>query len=255
MFNYKGKVYTLSSNGNSIRYKVKVHTSKYPSSSFSSINLCIFGEEKSFLKSIQPYPLLETLNACVYTFDGPNIGNVSSILVAPQEGTLQVDLIELSVNDGEAIVFPCFETVGKRGSRGAISSDSQEMKLSKQRKLANDLDYLTLKNTINFESLQLSILGTSIMAAAFGLNVAASFSIGGITSMVYMLMLQNDIENITKDKIRAQSIPRIVFIALATSSFMKHVDGNNLYFLSGLSGFFMYKIAILLHALRSRKTK
>lgn len=225
---------------------------KDPSSIYSGVNVCLLGTKNnhSLLERLQPVPILQKGVTHTHVFDAPDIGEIQALMIAPENGSLAVEKIDVYVNDVLSRRFMLHEEIGGRGKDGAALI-KPSLVLTPELKHQYDLDYIELKNKINFGTLHLSIIGSIVTGCALGLQKALVFSIGGFLAMVYVQLLQYEVDRLgTKNSaiVMNATIRLAILFSVATGLVARHHDEivqDNSEFIIGLLGFVMYKISLM----------
>lgn len=235
------------------KYAVKIKLYKNPSSIYTGVNVCMLGSNngRSIMEHIKPTTTLFDKDIeHVYVFDAPDIGEIDGLMIAPETGTLAIERVDVMVNDELKRRFMGHEEIGGRGNDGAALL-TPSLILTPEMKAKYDLEYLDLKNKINFGTLRLSLVGTVITACALGPSKAVVFSIGSILAMVYVQLLQYEMDRFGKRNqgVVMNTTARLALLfSVATALVVNHHDAimqDNSEFIIGLLGFVMYKLSMI----------
>jgi hypothetical protein len=220
----------LNSSGN-IKYSLKCVSSK-PLLSYKRFNVCIIDEnENAILKS-----MIHSGNYDEHhEFYGPIIGNVNRLLIAPEDDTWTLDNVKLEIDNDKSIEFEC------NGETDLYPI--KEKIFDAKKKEDNDKEYLKLKTNILFNTVLLVSIGSIIDD-----KYSDPFIIGGVIGLIYIQLLQQEIDIIERSK-NAHSGRLLITLFLASiflynSKQVIHDDYS--VFLYGFLGFLMYRVGVLI---------
>lgn len=234
-----------------VTYSVTLQTYKLPQNWYSGINICILGKNNTaFLHRIQPYPIIQKGRPHTTTFDAHDVGDIDAIIVAPETGSLALDEVQVAVPSREIHSrFLCGEEIGGHHSHEGAAFLKPMFKLTPEKKAEYDLDYLNMKNALNFGTLQLAVLGSVLTGCALGLPKALAFSLGALLSMSYFQMLQYEVDRIGEKHSFLPSVARLAVLFATAGAIVAHYHNDiiqdNSYFIIGFLGFITYKISIM----------
>lgn len=252
MFNLGDKSYKLVSKSAPplVTYSVTLHTFKQPQSMTSGVNICILGGNRALLHRIAPYPIIDKGRPHTNTFEACDVGEVEGILIAPENGSLALEEVGVSIHEKEQMVrFLYGEEIGGRHNSDGAAYLKPLLKITPEKKAEYDFQYLDLKNKLNFGTLQLAILGTFVTGGALGLSKALAFSFGTLLSMSYFQMLQFEVDNIGNTSQFVTTTTRLATLfgvaGFIVAQYHDQIVADNSYFIIGFLGFLTYKISIM----------
>lgn len=217
-----------------IKYSLKCVSSK-PLLSYKRFNVCIIDENKNaILKS-----MIHSGNYEDYQeFYGPKLEKINRLLISPEDDAWILDGVKLEINNNQTIEF---DSNMKINLFPLI-----ENAIDAKKKDNNDKEYLKFKMSILFNTTILVSVGSII-----DIRYTAPFIIGGIIGLLYMYLLQQEIDMIENtQKTKNIHSGRLLIILVGTSIILNNnkqiLHNDYLIFLSGFSGFLMYRIGVLI---------
>jgi len=225
-------------NNNSIKYSLRLKTIK-SLNIYEGINICLIdNNENAYLKRLTN---ISYNNDNIYEFDGPIINSITNILVSSESkcpNIINLELIYLNNN----IKFNCInDTIYFK----------PQIKLNPEMGLIYNKNYLELKNNITINTIKLILLGTFITIILYNIDYGYSFFIGGNLGLIYINLLEYNIDNIEKQKLSLinNGILRLLIIFILSTFIITKYNTNiledHILLLIGIIGFMMYKIALI----------
>lgn len=220
------------------KYSLRIVSSK-PSTQYKRYNVCIIDTTQNAILK----PLIHSGKYDDYhEFYGPVLEEIERILVAPEDENWSLQLVELDLNDVKTEFYP---------ENGGLSVDYiRREPFSAEKKELYDKEYCELKSRILQNTKTLVILG-SILESVIDYRSGIAFGVGGFLGVMYLSLLQQDIDMIEKTR-NAQSgrlvlVASMLFLILYNNKDIVHAD--SFVFLSGFLGFFMYKLGVVVSIL------
>ncbi len=240
-------------------YTLKLRVNK-PFMLYKGINVCIMNEQgDAILQRLTNTSLnFETS----YSFSGPDIGSISMIMVTPEDDSLHLKdmLINLENQDKiENYEFIYENVVGGGRGNSSVACMKPQIYSDVDMKPIYDEEYKNLKDNVLLQTSELTIIGTLIMSCISGMDAGYSFGIGGMLGLLYMKLLQTEIDIIEKksSNIFGNSSSRLALIiclvAAIVTKYKEEIHEDKLLFLDGVLGFCMYKVALIESYIKTKK--
>ncbi len=240
----------LSFTDTNTKYKVKLFVKK-PPVIYSGINICMINQNGDALlkqETIKSYEMEHD-----FIFDGPDIGNISSILLSQDNDKLYLKDVSINIQNDDRYVDYKFNIINDKNISCTymipfIAGDNIDMKP------VYDAEYKVLKDNILYESFELTVLGTILVSVISSIESGYAFGIGGSIGLLYMKLLQSEIDVIEKKKgpnVSRLALVLCLVVAILTK-YKEQIHEDQMLFINGVIGFFMYKIAIIESYLKNR---
>lgn len=239
------------------RYVVRFRSRNPPAYS-DGVNVCFVNEHGDALLKRLSWTGREECNE--HIFNGPDIRNVSNLLVAPETGTWHVKDIQVSVSHVENEVlqymfsynFSYDNEIGKRGGDMAavlvpqLMPDAKELEALKH---VSDAEYVFIKEHMITTMTELTLIGALITTGIGGIDKGYAFALGGSVGLLYLFMLQKGVDDVGKMNVFGGSALRLGALSvLAAGIVHKHdaqIASDHWFFGMGILGFLMYRLAMV----------
>lgn len=229
------------------RYILKLRLKKYPQP-YTRLNVCMIQEdETAFLTQI----LYEDMKQ-EYEIHGPNV-DIKNILLSPGEESIDLQdltIIKQDVTDNTNYYFPYYNLIGGR-SKELVAYLSLKTSPLIDMKPIYDAQYVILKEKLMMITIELTLLGSLITASVSTIEKGYAFALGGSLGYIYVKLLEMGIDNVGKKPLLsiADQILRLGSVFILSSSivlkYQKEIAEDKLFFIIGLLGFMMYRLAFL----------
>ena len=251
MINHPNKLLSLSDSNTNYTINLKVTK---PLMLYKGINVCMMNNNGDAI--LQRLTNTSLNFSTSHSFSGPDIGNISMIMVAPEDDNLYLKDVLIHIENDDKIVNYEFEynsIIG--GGRNSVLAACIRPKIYSDidMKPIYDAEYKTLKDNILLQTSELTILGTLILSCISGMNSGYAFGLGGMLGLLYIKLLQGEVDIIEKrtrfQNILGNSSSRLALIiclvAAVITKYKEQIHDDNLLFIEGVAGFFMYKVALI----------
>lgn len=227
----------------SSKYRMKFTSTKalYP---YQSFNICLITPSGDALlrRITNTTNDLET----IFEFQGPPIKSINSIMLAAEDSTWELkDVYIHLVDSDQEYTF----TTPKSKIGGEEASYMLPRPLLKDMKPIYDAEYTNLKDTILVTTIELLIIGTVLMTFVFNAGYGSSFAMGGSLGLLYVKLLQDNIDIIGTKGSSGHSIVRLgvltVLIASLLDKYHQNIQADHTLFIGGMLGFFVYRVSII----------
>lgn len=228
------------------QYHVIIKSRDHASDDYVHVNLCLFGKNPdgtstAILQRISPYPIPFTKYLPrSHSFEGPDIGDVYNILIAPDSGRIDVSQISLSMDDGPVALFE------QNYVHNCLFEPCNVA--DPERKARYDKEYTDMKEEINVNTVMIATIGTATTGVALGPDKAFAYLLGASIALTYSYMLQNEMDNIGTKKKFMSTGARLgtltILSMLIVQYFSEQIQTENLYYIVGVLGFMSYKMSI-----------
>ncbi len=259
MINHPKKILPLSDSNTT--YTVKMRVNK-PLMLYKGINVCIMNNNGEAILQRLTNTSLDFSTS--HSFSGPDIGNISMIMVAPEDDNLYLKDVLIHIENDDRMENYEFEynsIIG--GGRNSVLAACIRPKVYSDidMKPIYDAEYKTLKDNIILQTSELTLLGTLILSCISGIDSGYAFGMGGMLGLLYMKLLQGEIDIIEK-KTKSQNILGnsssrlaliICLVAAIFTKYKEQIHDDNILFLQGALGFFMYKVALIESYIKTKK--
>lgn len=229
--------------GKKTTYVVRVKTFK-PTT--SNINLCIISNTNECVLQKLDAPFDKGMRDMV--FDALDIGDIDTVIAAPEAGSWGLEELEIWVDNGR-LHKKCmyYDMVGERGSELAAVMKPCVM-LTPEHKQQYDEDYVELKQTLMNGTLQTVIVGAALTGVSIGAEKALAYTVGGGLSLLYLAMLQYEMDVIGKQNV-SFAVVRLASVfgiaAALVTHFRDQVHNDESYFILALIGFMSFKASVM----------
>lgn len=231
----------------SVRYEVRFRSLK-PPPTYSTIQLCLLDHDQNAVL----YQLMYEDTKDVYTMYGPKM-NLQGIYLAPGEDTWGLE--EVTIQHEEIIAsFPYYGTLGGRSKDSAIYLPVS-YKPDVDMKPVYDAEYLLLKEKVLQYTVELTLGGSLLTAFLSTMEKGYSFGVGGCIGYLYISLLEMSVDRVGKSSlVFAEQIARLGCISIIAISLLQKyqsdISQDHLYFLTGILGFMMHRIALIISYIR-----
>jgi hypothetical protein len=155
---------------------------------------------------------------------------------------MTIERVELVYDDGIVTSFePCW-------LHPRLLIPSTHVHLTAEDKARYDREYSDLKHNLQAHSIGINAIGTVSTALTLGPDKGLAFAIGGAIAVVYMAMLQQQVDGIGTRTIVLNGAARMTTLSFIIGSVLSvysdaiHKDSS--YYIIGLLGFMCYKLAL-----------
>jgi hypothetical protein len=226
-------------------YLIRIKTFK---STNQGINICLLNSNNECVMHRFSPPFDRGIRDDM--FEGNDVGDVVSVMAAPENGSWGLDEITLSVR-GTRKTFVYNKMIGGRDADTELAAFMTKTKTIVTPEMKNlwDREYEDLKNQLVVGTVQLTAIGTVLTAAAVGADKAAAFASGGTLALAYALLLQWEIDDISKSRASYSVLRLAALFGLAATLvivFHDNIKGDNQLFIFGMFGFMSYKASIIM---------
>lgn len=221
-------------------YNVRIRSFK---PTVGGANICLINENNECVMHRIAPPIDRGI--CEFTFEGPDVGDVVSVIAAPETGSW--GLAEITVQQK---TFMYNDIIGGRDGDTELAAllTKPRQVITNEMKARWDLEYQQLKESILAGTLQLTVAGSAITTAAVGYEKGCAFAAGGALAVAYALLLQWEIDTIGSKTNASFAVVRLACIfgiAVAlVSEYHDHIAKDNSLFILGLIGFMSHKASI-----------
>lgn len=227
-------------------YTVRIKTFK---PTVGGVNLCLINAaNECVFKRLDPPFDRGIRDDC---FEAPDIGDVVTVLAAPETGSWGLD--DITLNNEKR--FPYNDVIGGRDGDTELAALMTKTRplITLDMKELWDEEYIHMKMHLLGGTMQITALGTAVTAAAVGIDQAAAFATGGTLALMYALMLQWEIDAIGRSRMSYTVLRLASLFGLSvalTSTYHENLKNDNTLFVFALIGFMSYKISIARFAAR-----
>lgn len=199
------------------------------------------------------------------THYGPLMGNIEHILIETINDKTKINKIDVKYLDTN-LTFkkPISSSLSSYITDNLYTSEKLDNVGNDPIKIKEDIDkYNDLKEQILYINFILTFVGSFILYGTNpteNIDETISFIYGGITGLLYQLLLQLDIDNIGKQekiniilKLFANSAVRLTSIGILLTFYITYSNDNTSNLPLLLFGFWMHKLAVLLYFAKSQK--
>lgn len=231
----------------SARYEVRFRSLKPPTPN-STIHLCLLDHDQNAVL----YQLLYEDTKEVYTMFGPKM-NLQGIYLAPGQDTWGLE--EVTIQHENIITsFPYYGTLGGRSKESAVYLPVS-YKPNVDMKPIYDAEYLLLKEKVLQYTVELTLGGSLLTAFLSTMEKGYSFGVGGCIGYLYISLLEMSVDRVGKSSlVFTEQIARLGCISIIAISLLQKyqadISQDNLYFLTGVLGFMMHRVALILSYVR-----
>ena len=148
------------------------------------------------------------------SFLGPEVGRLSAVIVAPEQGTWRCDELDVSSSrSSNTTRFVCRDNLGDDGAHAAAylrpvppggvvygSGDASVVLTKDQAAQLREWNlqvYSDFKITLLGVTAALVAVGTGVTYGTAGPDLAVPFAFGGLSSLVYQYLLQRRVDGVT----------------------------------------------------------
>lgn len=229
------------------RYCLKLRLQKYPQP-YTRLNICILQENAEALLTHIVYEDMKE----EYEIIGPQI-DIKHLLLSPGEESIDLQDLTITKQDDKDIqsyYFPYFNIVGGRDKEN-VAYLTAHVKPLIDMKPIYDAQYVILKEKLMMATIELTLLGSLITASVSTIEKGYAFALGGSLGYIYVKLLEMGIDNIGEKPMLtiADQVLRLGSVFVLSSSivlkYQKEIAEDKLFFIIGLLGFMMYRLAFL----------
>ena len=229
------------------RYEVRFRSLKAPPS-YSMIQLCLLDHDQNAVL----YQMMYEDSTDEYVLYGPKM-NLQGIYLAPSQDPWNLEEVIIQYDD-TVVSFPYYGTFGGRSKDEAIYLPVS-YKPEIDRKPIYDAEYLLLKEKVLQYTVELTLGGSLLTAFLTTMEKGYSFGVGGCIGYLYISLLEMSVDRVGKSSlVFAEQLIRLGSISIIAVSLLQkyHADiyQDNSYFLAGILGFMMHRMALILSYLR-----
>jgi len=229
------------------RYEVRFRSLK-PPTPFSMFHLCLLDHDQNAVL----YQMIYKDDKEIYTLYGPKM-DLQGIYLAPGQEPWHLEEVTIQYKD-TMVTFPYYGTFGGRSKEEAIYlpvSYKPELDM----KPVYDAEYLLLKEKVLQYTVELTLGGSLLTAFLATMEKGYSFGVGGCIGYLYISLLEMSVDRVGKSSlVFAEQLIRLGSISIIAVSLLQkyHADiyQDNTYFLTGVLGFMMHRLAMILSYLR-----
>lgn len=229
------------------RYVLKFRLQNYPQP-YTRFNICMLQEnEEAFLTHVVYEDMKQE-----YEIVGPNV-DVSSLILSPGDNSIQLQDVTIIKQDETNIqnyYFPYYNLIGGK-AKDTVAYLTPQIKPQIDMKPVYDAQYMILKEKLMMATIELTLLGSLITASVSTIEKGYAFALGGSLGYIYVKLLEMGIDNIGKKPLLsiADQVLRLGCVFVLSSSivlkYQKEIAEDKLFFIIGLLGFMMYRLAFL----------
>lgn len=229
------------------RYEVRFRSLK-PPTPLSTIHLCLLDHDQNAVL----YQIVYEDTKDVYTIYGPKL-NLQGIYLAPEKDSWGLE--EVTIQHEEIIAsFPYYGTLGGR-SKDSAAYLPVSYKPDVDMKPVYDAEYLLLKEKVLQYTVELTLGGSLLIACLSTIEKGYSFGVGGCIGYLYISLLEMSVDRLGKSSlVFAEQLLRLGCICVIAvgllQKYQSDISQDNLYFLTGVLGFMMHRIALIISYLR-----